>query len=97
MALAGRPLEPPREAVAEDQGYSGHASGLTDPPAWFGARAAALLCTVLPGWEAGQAAIGPAGRRRVRRRAKPAPTWSAEADRECFQSVNEAAGAPAQR
>jgi hypothetical protein len=62
-------------------------AGLLDTP----------LCTVLPGWEAGQAAIGPAGRRHVRRRAKPAPAWSAEPDRECFQSVNEAAGAPAQR
>jgi candicidin polyketide synthase FscB len=96
-----------REAAAEDQGYSGHASGLTDPPAGFGARAATLLCPVLPGWEADQAAIRPAGRRRVRRRAKPAPAWSApawsaeawsaEADRECLQAVNEAAGAPAQR
>jgi hypothetical protein len=91
-----------REAVAEDHGYSGRLSGLTDPLAGFGARAAALLCTVLPGWEADQAAIRPAGRRRVRRRAKPAPARSAEArsaeaDRECFQAVNEAAGAPAQR
>ncbi len=61
-----------REAAAEDHGHCGPVSGRTDPPAGFGARAATLLCTVLPGWEADQAATRPAGRRRVRRRARPA-------------------------
>ena len=83
-----------REAGAGDQGYPGRASGLSGPPAGFGARAATLLCTALPGWEADQAAARPAARRRVRHRGG---AWSAEPDRERFQPVNEAAGAPAQR
>src|SRR6185437_926544 len=83
--------------IAVSGPVSGGPGGL---PAELGARAAALLCAGLPGWDADVAATGPASRRRGRRRAKPAlawpAEWSANADRERLQAVNEAAGAPAQ-
>jgi hypothetical protein len=62
-------------------------------PPEFGPRAAALLCTVLAGWDADRTVTRPAGVRGARRERA---AWSAEADRERLQAVNEAAGAPAQ-
>jgi hypothetical protein len=55
--------------LAPPDRWSGR-DGLTEE---FGARAAALLCTVLPGWDADQAMARPGARRRVRRRAQAAP------------------------
>jgi hypothetical protein len=79
-------LEHPDPEPAERRG------GLTGRPAEFGAQAAALLCSVLTGWDADQGMTRPSGTPHARRRRA---AWSAEADRECFQPVNEAAGTPA--
>jgi len=59
---------------------------LVDVPAEFDERAATLLCTVLAGRCADHGVIRPG---------QQPPAWSAEADREGFQSVDQAAGAPA--
>jgi hypothetical protein len=56
---------------------------LIDVPAEFDERAAGLLCAAL------------AGHRRPARRDGLAAMWSAEANRERLQAVDEAAGAPA--
>jgi hypothetical protein len=77
-----------REKVAVDPEHPDRWSGLIDRPAEFGARAATLLCADLTGWDGDQAAIRPA-RAQIGRRRRAA--WSAEADRECLQTVNERA------
>jgi hypothetical protein len=56
--------------------------------------AAALLRSVLAGCGAGEGTIRPVLARRGRRRWAG---WSAEAHRECFEAVDEAARTPAQR
>ena len=104
MAVSGPVVSGPVAArpVAGEPAHPGlwGAGGPGGLPAELGARAAALLCAGLPGWDADLAATGPASRRRGRRRAKPVlawpAEWSANADRERLQAVNEAAGAPAQ-
>ena len=58
-------------------------AGLIDVPAEFDERVAGLLCAAL------------AGHRRPARRDGLAAMWSAEANRERLQAVDEAAGAPA--
>ncbi len=64
---------------------------MTNPPGEFGARAAALLCSVLAGSEAGQAAHRPVYAQSGRR--SPA-AWPAH--RECAGAAEQAARTPAQ-
>jgi hypothetical protein len=84
-----------REAATVDLEHQDREGGLIDRPAEFGASAAALLCAVLADRGADQAVIRPVRVQGAARRGRAA--WSAEADRECFQAVNEAARTPAQR
>jgi hypothetical protein len=67
---------------------------LDDPQGEFGARAAALLCSVFASAEPGLAAPRPLSAQGGRRRHA---VWPAEAHRERFGSAGEAAPTPAQR
>ena len=82
-----------REASAEDRAHPDR-DVPADPQGEFGARAAALLCSVLASAEPGLAATRPLSAAGGRRRTA---SWSAEAHRERFEAVDEAARTPAQR
>ena len=88
QALGDAGIAAPLWLLAHEWNGTGH------PPAEFGARAAALLCSVLAGAAAGQAANRPAAAQGGRRRRA---AWSAEADRGSFEAADEAARTPAQR